>query len=529
MKFNKIIFIFLSLLISGLFISCSQKSSTHKRKHITRAQIEAWNNTQLSISSKQIRRNINQLLKESSTPMSADVFTESYYNNKQPFLWITRTGTTPWADTLINRLESANEHGISLQVFKWKEIKNAHTHIKTLNLDTSESEPYNGINHTFAQIEFLLTKAFLRYCAGMKYGFANPKQLYNRLEHTDTTRNAPYKNLYDIDIRTPEKDFFQHIIARLQNNQLPEILHECTAQNNIYHLLQTEYIKTTDEQKKEILALNMERCRWSMPSIEGKYVWVNLASMTLQAVDEEKNRCLEMKVCIGSQRHKTPLLSSHIERVELNPYWNIPYNIIKKEIAPLHSGDSAYFARNHYRIFNKETGMEENPTSVTASMLRSGRYRVRQDNGPGNSLGRIIFRFKNNFAVYLHDTNNKYAFKKENRTLSHGCIRLEKPEELLFFLMEDKDLKDINRVRKAIDLPPIDEEGNIINKAFQKKKQDKEKELEKQYKLRVEHFASPIKLYINYFTVFPETDNTLQWSKDTYGYDRILKKFMNTL
>ena len=109
------------------------------------------------------------------------------------------------------------------------------------------------------------------------------------------------------------------------------------------------------------------------------------------------------------------MLQSRIERVDMNPYWNIPYSIVKKEIAPRHAGDEAYFSRNRYRIFNKETGEELPPAAVTSGMLTSGRYRIRQDNGEGNSLGRLIFRFPNNFSIYLHDTNNRQAFKRTNR------------------------------------------------------------------------------------------------------------------
>ena len=137
------------------------------------------------------------------------------------------------------------------------------------------------------------------------------------------------------------------------------------------------------------------------------------------------------------------MLQSRIERVDMNPYWNIPYSIVKKEIAPRHAGDEAYFSRNRYHIFNKETGEELPPAAVTSDMLTSGRYRVRQDNGEGNSLGRLIFRFPNNFSIYLHDTNNRQAFKRTNRAISHGCIRIEKPLELAVFLLNSPEEKTV--------------------------------------------------------------------------------------
>lgn len=84
-------------------------------------------------------------------------------------------------------------------------------------------------------------------------------------------------------------------------------------------------------------------------------------------------------------------------------------SIITKDIVR-HIGDSAYFHRNNYYIADRKTGERISPMHVSASMLRSGNYRVSQEGGAGNSLGRIIFRFKNSMSIYIHDTNSRGFF-----------------------------------------------------------------------------------------------------------------------
>ena len=91
----------------------------------------------------------------------------------------------------------------------------------------------------------------------------------------------------------------------------------------------------------------------------------------------------------------------------MNPQWVIPMSIIRKDVAG-RAGDSSYFVRRRYQIYDASTGKTVSPGSLSSQMLASGRYRVAQSGGAGNALGRIVFRFKNKFAVYLHDTYTKY-------------------------------------------------------------------------------------------------------------------------
>ena len=165
-----------------------------------------------------------------------------------------------------------------------------------------------------------------------------------------------------------------------------------------------------------------------------------------------------MKICCGAVPTKTPLLNSEITHMQVNPDWIIPLSIVKGEVA-VHGGDSAYFAKRRYYIIDRQKGDTLDPKKVSSSQLTGGGLRVGQKGGAGNSLGRIVFRFANNFGVYLHDTNNRGAFKRERRTLSHGCVRVEKPFELACFLLQGADEWTLDKIRLSMDMKPETERG----------------------------------------------------------------------
>ena len=181
-----------------------------------------------------------------------------------------------------------------------------------------------------------------------------------------------------------------------------------------------------------------------------------------------------------------------------------------------HAGDTAYFARNHYYIVERSSGDSLDVADVSSDQLASGTLRVGQHGGPGNSLGRIVFRFNNNFSVYLHDTNNRGAFKREKRTLSHGCIRVEKPFDLARFLLPDLDEWDQDRLRLSMDLPPETDQG--------KEYLEENAEEPRPFHLMTYHEVSPrVPVYIIYYTAYPNpATGIVQTWPDLYGYDKAI-------
>jgi murein L,D-transpeptidase YcbB/YkuD len=159
------------------------------------------------------------------------------------------------------------------------------------------------------------------------------------------------------------------------------------------------------------IAANMERYRWLPRSFGSRYIFVNVPAFHLEAYDSGQ-KVLEMKVIVGQeyQDKATPVFADSMETVVFRPYWNVPPSIAAKEIFPK---GSAYMAANNMETFNQ-----------------GGQTGVRQRPGPKNALGYVKFLFPNDFNIYLHDTPNHALFEKDVRAFSHGCIRLEKPDEL---------------------------------------------------------------------------------------------------
>ena len=269
---------------------------------------------------------------------------------------------------------------------------------------------------------------------------------------------------------------------------------------------------------KDHLKVNLERARWQYKPEKGtKYVIANIAAFMLQAFNEETDSILEMRICCGSVRNKTPLLYSKIYYMELNPYWNVPQNIIRKEIIPSYRRDTTYFTRNRMKVYDKN-GNRVNPHDIKWAKYTAGvPFTVKQDNKEGNSLGRIIFRFPNPYAVYLHDTPSRWAFNRSNRAVSHGCVRLERALDFAFFLLEKPDELLEDRIRIAMDIAPKSDEGKKLNRS------EAYREL-KHYSLK-----EAIPLFLDYQTMYLAADGKLSYCDDIYKYDDPLLEALNKL
>jgi L,D-transpeptidase YcbB len=167
------------------------------------------------------------------------------------------------------------------------------------------------------------------------------------------------------------------------------------------------------------IAANLERYRWMPRDLGTRYILVNVPQFYLHAYDSGQ-KVLDMKVIVGQEYEDkaTPVFSDSMEFVVFRPYWNVTPAIAAKEIFPKEAANPGYLAANNMEVYNDH-----------------GRQAVRQLPGPKNSLGLVKFMFPNDFNIYLHDTPNGELFKKDVRAFSHGCIRLEKPEEMASWVL----------------------------------------------------------------------------------------------
>lgn len=471
------------------------------------------------LDSDKIRRNIMSLCKTGEEGGASERYIRDYYLNNGLFLWIERAGVDERADTLLNYLRSVDDMGFSTSAFCVDDISADLKRIRTLDFDDS----VNTVNDVAARLEYNLTRGYVRYAAGQRFGFVNPQYLLNRLDTLDDfpMKNTKFRCLFDIKIERPGDGFFAGAMRKIYNDSIGPFLKQIQPDDTLYSLLGRELKSASQADCRLKVICNMERCRWrekERPEIKDKYIVVNIPAFHLYAFNGDS--VMDMRVGCGSRKTKTPLLISVIERMEVNPIWNIPMSIIRKEVS-LHAGDIDYFERNHYYIVKRETGERIEPEDVTADMLKSGEYRVSQEGGEGNSMGRIVFRFANNFSVFLHDTSSKSVFARSNRGISHGCVRVQRPFDLAVFLMTTPDEWLLDRLRISMDIKPETKRGL-------KYIEDESRNRKLVGSLPVK---PPVPLFITYYTIYPDESGKLASYPDVYGYDEIiarnLKPFLN--
>jgi murein L,D-transpeptidase YcbB/YkuD len=178
-----------------------------------------------------------------------------------------------------------------------------------------------------------------------------------------------------------------------------------------------------------------------------------------------------MKVIVGQEYEgrKTPVFADSMETVVFRPYWNVTPDIQRKEIAPKVAANPGYLQANNMEYFRD-----------------GGVRRIRQRPGGKNSLGLVKFLFPNDFNIYLHDTPNHELFDKDVRAFSHGCIRLEKPDELAQYVL-----------------------GWPLEKV---------QEYEQGQDNRSVRLPKKLPVYITYFTTYTR-DGQLYFGNDLYGRD----------
>ena len=463
----------------------------------------------------QMEQCLTHLLNADTLRCAADNPVHSRYASigkyEQAPLWFSRLGVSSQADSLLSLLDrELSRQGLDAAAFFLPQIAADLEVVHQLAFDSVGQ----SINEVLPRLDYLLSKAYARYTVGQRYGFVRPDKLLNRMDYK--TDGEGYARLFDYEVKAPD---YNEPVRKLEDADRMDYLYQSQPADPLYRTLQRELAAAPDQALRQKIAVNMERCRWQMkrPDGPGRYVLVNIPAQQLWAVGGDS--VLNMRICCGAVPTKTPLLNSAFSYMQVNPEWSIPFNIIKTDVVK-HGGDSAYFARNRYSIIDRSSGDTLNAKGVSSERLRSGQVRVVQKGGAWNSLGRIVFRFPNNFSVYLHDTNNRGAFNRERRTLSHGCVRVQKPFDLACFLLPEADewLKD--RLRISMDMTPQTEQGRSWLSSHA--------DDPRPYKLLTYHDISPkVPLYIVYFTAYPNpaTGVVEQWP-DLYSYDSVIAKAM---
>jgi murein L,D-transpeptidase YcbB/YkuD len=246
------------------------------------------------------------------------------------------------------------------------------------------------------------------------------------------------------------------------------------------------------------ILINMERWRWLPHDLGPYYVNVNIPEFMLRVVDAGKP-VHTTRVVVGKPEKQTPVLSNEMQEIVFGPFWNVPTSIKIEEIRPYVREEASWFGgggfntavfqRHNLRL--KYNGEEIDPAVVDWNRVDIRSFDIYQPPGPDNVLGKVKFVFPNKHDVYMHDTPQKFYFAQAVRAESHGCMRVQNPDQLAAVLLKHDRGWSEARTEQAM------EDGYDSHVALQQK----------------------IPVYITYFTLKVNDDGSLSSYGDIYGHD----------
>jgi murein L,D-transpeptidase YcbB/YkuD len=223
---------------------------------------------------------------------------------------------------------------------------------------------------------------------------------------------------------------------------------------------------------------------------------VNLPEFVLRGYDPDHTLDFTMRVVVGQVmgEHETPVFTHMMRYLVFRPYWNVPVDIARKELAPHMTSNRGYLASKNFEVTNNKGVVL---TDYTAKQVAQGAVMVREKPGPKNSLGLVKFIFPNQYDIYLHSTPAVSLFERSRRDFSHGCIRVQKPVDLAVWVLQGQGDWDEDKVKEAMDKGPDN---------------------------RTVSLKTPLPIVIFYLTAIVDEDGQTDFFDDIYGYDAEMQK-----
>ena len=422
-----------------------------------------------------IAATIHQLL-DGKAPdhVSADAWkdTHEFYKRRHDAPAWMMDGQRTHADQAVEILGRAREHGLDPANYDQEEI------VRLRSLVMSEDAPDKGSERradVLAQGDVRMTAALLTLGRDVAIGRTKPERLDPR---------------WKMQRKIPD---FVGTLAAAADNGFHAWLDGLKPKHEQYAALQKAFGDPAMAEHADQIALNLERWRWMPDELGGRYIIVNIPSFQLEAHQGAQN-VLPMKVVVGTRDNKTPVFSDKMTTTVFSPYWNVPDSIVEGETAPAAARDPGFLRRNNIEILRvtKTGATPVDPSTVKwddPEELKALAFR--QKPGATNALGHVKFLFPNPYNVYLHDTPADALFARPGRAFSHGCVRVEKPEDLAKWLLLDAPEWTNEKIVEAMHA------GD-----------------EQHVKLKQE-----IPVHIVYFTAWADDAGVVGLYPDVYGYD----------
>lgn len=347
-----------------------------------------------------------------------------YATNNYEYLWLNDKQKIDQASIALSLLIQPNRFGLLPSDYHLENL--SLERLKELRSSSPEKQQKEK-----AQFEILMTDGLLSFINNLHFGKYNPLYQPSYVDSVRINGFCADEILSD----AGRQDGFLNLVHEAQPKfkayqAFQDYLDQAYAANNTM----------TSPAEMEKILINMERLRWiNTQSLD--YILINIPSYTLEF--HYNSNVSEFKVVVGKPKTATPILESEINYFSTAPDWRVPQSIFLNEILPEILENRAYLRDNHYSIYD-EAGDKVIVNVATLKEISKNpkQYRVQQSSGNHNALGAIVFRFQNSHGVYIHDTPQKQFFNKDNRALSHGCIRVQNPKLLATQLLEFDNSKD---------------------------------------------------------------------------------------
>jgi L,D-transpeptidase YcbB len=342
---------------------------------------------------------------------------EAYYGAlRGPPLWITAMGFSAKGKALIGEIEKAGDFGLDRGAF-----------------DLPAASGLPGAADAQAVAEIGLALAALKYARFARGGRLPPSRVSPLFDQKPPLKD-PHGVLTEIAAASDPGDFLRALHPKHEQFEgLRQALAKAVAN------AKARGRKPASDPAVQRLIVNMERWRWMPAELGAYYVWNNIPSFTTRVVKGGKSIYVERTI-VGQVKYATPIFSADMNAIVFNPEWIVPETIKLEDIQPRLRQRGPNGGPDLSVLRNNKLSVSLGGRAIDAANVDWGRanilgYTFTQAPGPDNVLGVLKFNFPNRHAIYMHDTLQPALFGQTVRTLSHGCIRVHKPQRLAALLL----------------------------------------------------------------------------------------------